>query len=439
MQIPFCGESKVNNYFRLARFSLEKNVLEEFTEPFGIAVPANLLFYYKKSMAEFLKSNKRPFFIDPVTYLFTYPVNMLKTKDFDFEVDNAGLYKVKKSFEKLVKALDEDLITLFKTSGALQIDYFNRPGKLEAFAQNTLDFQKNLLNESAEPISRYETMLGIQADENSEIKPAFVIPPYFYYRNTDDPWYTISLRLSQLAKQLSPDDKVYSVICTEKYNLNEEFANKLITDYGHSDGFLLFISDFDETNETVENLKSFIEFTNRLFVGSNKPILNLYGSFFSMLLSFRGLEGVTSGLCILDHRDATAEFKGGIAALRFYLPSVKAKLAEQDFITFLQNFNTTGECDCAFCLKVAKLRSSLPSPRNFATAIDHLFSEERGDLMTSAMEHYLHNRIKEAKIISERPLAEILLDMQNKRKEAAKYAPLINLSNSTERITRAMR
>ncbi len=423
----------MKNYFRLARYSLEKDVIEEFSDPFGIVIPANLLFYYKKSMAEFLRTSNRPFFVDPVTYLFAYPANLLKTKDFNYEIDNSGNYKVKKSFEKLVDAFDEDLIKLFKTLGALPSAYFDNPLTAQKFVSNCINFQKNLLIESIEPISRYESMLGTDTTQEQGVKPVFIVPPYFFFRNLADPWYAVNLRLSKLTKQFSPDDLVYSVISTDKDNLDEAFADKIIADFDTSDGFLLFISDLNESGESLNTLKNLMNFVNRIYINTNKPIINLYGSFFSMLLNFRGLDGVTSGLCILDHRDATAEFKGGRAAIRFYLPSTRAKLAEQDFSTFLQNFNTNLECDCLFCQRIAELRKTLGS-RDYAAYIDRLFSDERGELMASAMEHYLHNRIKEARLITDKPLTEILAILVNNKTDASKYSPLINTGNFVEKI-----
>lgn len=423
----------MKNYVRMARFSLEKDVVAQFPNSFGLAIPANLLFYYKKSMAEFIRANAETFFIDPMTYLFAYPANMLKTRDFDYETDNLGNYKLKKSFEKLVNAYDEELIDSFRSLIPLPLAYFDNLMKTRKFIENNIMYQKNLLKKSLDSISKYELLLGLGNPENESLSPGFITAPYFYFRSTSDPWYIINLRLSKLTKELCPDEKVYSVICTEKQNLNNNFADTIAGDFNESDGYLLFISNFNESTESILLLKQLMSFVSRLHIKSNKPILNLYGSFFSILLKFNGLEGVTAGLCILDHRDATAEFKGGRAPLRFYIPSLRDKISEQDFKTFLLRFNPADECDCSFCQTLAEARRSL-SPIEFASYIDQLFTTGRGQLMTDAMEHFLHNRLKESELTASMPLSDIRAIIETNRACSRKYIALINTGNLIEKI-----
>jgi hypothetical protein len=422
----------MKNYVRLARFTLEKDVIAQFPNSFGLTIPANLLFYYKKSMAEFIKKNAESFFIDPMTYIFVYPTNMLKTKNFEFEVDSSGNYRLKKSFEKVVCAYDEELLNLFRSCTSLPLSYFDTSSNVERFVQNNIAYQKNLLRESLDQISLYESMLGLNGSGNPNLEPEFITAPYFYFRNTSDPWYKVNLRLSQLTKMRCPDDRVYSVICVNKQSLNNALADSILSDFNEMDGFLLFISDFNESDEAVPLLRQLRSFVSKLNE-SSKPILNLYGSFFSILLKFNGLEGVSSGLCILDHRDATAEFKGGRAALRYYVPSLRGKLSEQDFRTFLLQFNTSNECDCSFCQVVAEARNSL-SAREFATHVDELFTDGRGQLMADVMEHFLHNRLRESEMVGNNSLSEIRAIIETNRADSEKYRALINTGNFTDRI-----
>src|SRR4030067_3070432 len=212
-----------------------------------------------------------------VTYIFVYPANMLKTRDFEYEIDSSGKYKLKKSFEKLVNAFDVDLVELFNSLRPLPLEYFNDPANVEKFVMNNAAYLKNLLKEPLEGISRYEAMLGLDDPENQELEPEFITAPYFYFRNTADPWYNINVRMSQLTKELNPDDKVFSVVCTEKQNLNDVLADKVATDFDRIDGFLMFISNFSESAETVPLLRQLMRFVNRLNTISPKPILNLYG------------------------------------------------------------------------------------------------------------------------------------------------------------------
>ncbi len=424
---------RVKNYVRLARFAIEKEVIVQSQDSFGLTIPANLLFYYRKSMAEFIRKNAESFFIDPMTYIFVYPSNMLKTKDFDFEVDSSGNYKLKKSFDKLIRAYDEGLLELFRSCNPLPLSYFDNGLNVEKFVQNNILYQKNLLKESLDRISKYESMLGLNGSENAELEPEFITAPYFYFRNTSDPWYNVNLKLSQLTKEHCPEDIVYSVICTDKQNLNNIFADKIVSDFRDLDGFLLYISDFNESAEHVPLLRQLRSFVGRLHEESSKPILNLYGSFFSILLRYSGLEGVSSGLCILDHRDATAEFKGARAALKFYMPSLRDKISENDFKTFLLQFNPTDECNCSFCQRLAEVRNGLSSVE-LRTRIDRLFTDGRGQLMSDTMEHFLHNRLQESQLTINKSLSEIKAIIEINRADSRKYVALMNTGNLIDKI-----
>jgi hypothetical protein len=423
----------MKNYVRLARFTLEKEVIAQFSNSFGLTIPANLLFYYKKSLAEFISRTAQSFFIDPMTYIFTYPENMLKTEDFELKVDSSGNYKLKKSFEKLICAYDEGLLELFRSRGRLPPSYFENSATAEGFVKNNISYQKNLLRESLDRISMYEAMLGLDDSENPNLQPEFITAPYFYFRDTSDPWYDVTVRLSQLTKQFSPDDEVYAVVCVDKQSLNNTLVDRIVSDFGELDGFLLFVSDFNESTESVQLLGQLRSFVNRLHEEASKPVVNLYGGFFSILLNYNGLDGVSSGLCILDHRDATAEYTGARAPIRFYVPSLRDKLSEQDFKTFLQSFNPTDECDCSFCQLWAKTRNTLSS-REFGIRIARLFMNDRGQIMTESMGHFMYNRLRESEMVRNSSLPEIRAIIEANRASSEKYRVLINTGNFTDRV-----
>ena len=425
----------MQTYVRLTRYTLEKEIIAQFPNSFGLTIPANLLMYYCKSLAEFISKNPKPFFIDPMTYIFVYPTNMLKTENFELQVDREGNYKLKKSYEKLVRACDRGLIELFQSRNSLLLLYFDDPSNVEKFVKNNIGYQKNLLRNSLDKVSKYESMLGDDISRNLNLEPEFITAPYFYFRNTSDQWYNVSLRLSQLTKELSPDDRVYSVICADKQSLNSTLVDTIVSDFDEVDGFLLFASDFNESIEPASSLRRLRSFVNRLHEESSKPILNLYGSFYSVLLKYDGLEGVSSGLCILDHRDATAEFIGARAPIRFYLPSVRNKISEQDYKTYLERFNPVDECNCNLCQVLAERKNTLSS-REYVSYVGDLFSGSRGQLMTDTMEHFLYNRLQESELVNTSPFSEVRTILETNRRTSRRYARLLNTGNFVDAILR---
>lgn len=423
-------------YARVARYTLEKEILAKYSNSFGLTIPANLLLYYGKSLAEFLTKYPKPFFIDPVTYIFVYsPINMFKRDNFEIQFDHDGNYKLKKSYDKLVRVYDEGLIKLFKSDKPLLISYFDDPDNVDKFVRNNIAYQKNFLPNSLEKISRYEAMAGEEIPEQSNLKPEFLTAPYFYFRDTSDPWYDVNKKLSQLTKELSPDDDVYSVICTDKQSLSSNFADDIASDFDEIDGFLMFASNLNEYNEHVQSLSRFKTFISRLYEVTSKPILNLYGSFFSVYLKYYGMKGVSSGLCVLDHKNVLAEVTGAIARIKFYIPSVHGYIAENDYKTYLERFDPSDECDCNLCQDLANRKIRLP-PSRYVSHIDQLFKSGRGQLMNNTIKHFLHCRLNESEMVNTKSLSEVNTVLQQNRRTSRRYANVLNISNFVDRMLR---
>lgn len=422
-------------YVRIARYTLEKDSIAQHSNSFGLTIPANLLMYYSKSLAKFIIENPRPFFIDPVTYIFVYPRNMLKRHESELQVDQEGNYKLKKSYDKLVRAYDKGLIDLFKSDNPLPISYFDDPDNVEKFVRNNIAYQKNLLTNSLDKISRYEAMAGEEIPDQSNLKPEFLTAPYFYFRNSSDPWYKVNINLSQLTKEFCPNDNVYSVICTDKQSLSSTLADEIVSDFDEVDGYLLFASNFEEYVEPIRSLRRLKSFVTRLYEESSKPIVNLYGNFFSVFLNYYGMKGVSSGLCVLDHKDVSAEVTMAIARIKFYLPSIRGFLVESDYRTYLERFNPSDECDCNLCRALANKKTSL-STRSYVSGIDNLFSIGRGELMTSAMDHFLHCRLNESELVNTKSLSEIRAILETNRRTSRRYVHILSTSNFVDRILR---
>lgn len=418
-------------YVRLARYTLEKDIITEFPNDLGLVLPANLLLYYGKSIAQYIKNTSKSYFIDPMTYVFTHPKNMLKAdENNELEKDESNDYKLKKSYENLVKSYGSQLFDLFRSNIPLSPSYFDDSNNLKNFIENNVEYQKNALKKNYSKISKYEIMLGLSGSGTISLEPEFITAPYFYFNSFSDPWYAINIKLSRMTKSVVSDKKMFSVLCFNKSLLfDSSLADRISKDFNESDGFLLYISDLDETSEVVPTLKNLKLFIGSLYVLTKKPIINLYGTFFSVLLNYSGLYGVSSGMCILQQRDATKEYPRSWAPIRFYIPSTHNKIAEDDLITiYLEKFEPTEECSCSFCLKISKMKESLP-PREYVSYIAKQFKTNRGEIMQSIMRHFLNNKLYEIDLVNSNPLETIRRYLKQNETQAEKYIPLLNIKN----------
>ena len=67
-------------------------------------------------------------------------------------------------------------------------------------------------------------------------------------------------------------------------------------------GFIIWVADFDETNESLGILKGLKDFVQALS-STGKKVINLYGGYYAILLRHFGLKGFSSGICTRDSGD----------------------------------------------------------------------------------------------------------------------------------------
>jgi hypothetical protein len=85
-------------------------------------------------------------------------------------------------------------------------------------------------------------------------------------------------------------------------------------------GFTIWVDSFNEHEEAKDILEGFIYFLRKLKRVHRKPIYNMYGSFFSILLthrSFNLLDGVSHGMEYGEHREVYP-VGGGLPVSKYY-------------------------------------------------------------------------------------------------------------------------
>jgi hypothetical protein len=132
---------------------------------------------------------------------------------------------------------------------------------------------------------------------------------------------------------------------------DENFVNKITEAINKTKGVFYWIDDFDETKATKEELKKLLNFVEKITVSK----INLYGGYFSILLSYKGLNGVVHGLEYGESRDVVP-VGGGIPVAKYYLPDIKKRLKAEDIIEILYAKNIESNkkfhkqiCNCQKC------------------------------------------------------------------------------------------
>jgi len=364
------------NFFRLG-ITGERDLFQSQPDTyFGVVIPASIASFYQGFVPTFLRDLKKPFVVDPMTYVFARDLNNLKRGD-----------EIKKSFQKLISHYGKPWSEILSKRQLIPKD-FREDGKwkdaaLKSMAQKTLTFQKELLHpKTAMQLSlmEYTKMLSGGSVEKNDA-PMFLVAPYFYFESTSDAWYEITLKMAELANSLKGGLPLYAVVCASKeVLLDDRQLKKISKDFAKFDGCIIWFSTFDEERDSEQHLGGIVTLL-KMFDNNKKPVLMLYGGDFCMLLSkvSEFLTGFSRGICYGKSKDVDAETpKGGGAPKRYYYANVGTKLSESISRNFFSD-NPTELCRCKICRRIMD---------RIKTSDDVAGFFDRSDLM-SLREHFL--------------------------------------------------
>lgn len=353
------------NFKRFYRFdfAVTQVLNEKIDKYYGIVISAHILTYTPRSVVQILNETRKPFFIDPMTFVFA--------RDID-NISRNG--KIRKSYRKLI---DEYGTPFTKTINGLRLspsDFKDANGDLDdsiiaQASRRVLDCQINKCVVSAD-FRKYDRLLkkGISP---STMKPSFLVAPYFYINRTDDDWYEISLRFSQIANEIKGESELYPVICISGNIIwDQSQISKIIRDYEGFDGYLLWVNNFNEqklTSNEINGIKSLIAGLS----ASGKPVYSLYGGYLCDLLSKFGLNGYSSGICYGEKR--SVDTRGGGAGNRYYIPTVHLKISDGLANAFFSESDGNRRllCSCPTC---AGIRDSISGSISTIDYVDAFFA-----------------------------------------------------------------
>lgn len=393
---------RAKNFYRLGTVG-EKSLFEDMKDYyFGIVIGAHFAAFYPSWLLTFLSKVKKPFFIDPVTYIFARNLDNIKKEN-----------NFKKSYEKLMDICGKNVKTILKRRQLMPKDFLDTNSTLiQDFTKNIVSFQKDIFKAtpSQQSILEYTKISGKKIEIPT---PLFLTTPYFYFTSLDDPWYEISIKIAKQSIKLKGEDELYAVLCFSKELLrNEDYIEKIIKDYAGFDGYLIWISDFDEKIESEEYLNGLKIFIRKLSE-SKKPIFTLYGEFFSLLLSKFGLAGYSRGICYGDSKSVDAYTTGGRPPRQYYLSLLHIKLSESIARTFFSD-NPNLLCKCKICSEILRNVKSTENVKKIGEFFDNI------DFIKEAKQHFMIMHAKEIDTISKNPLETLKKELEQEYEKSEK-------------------
>jgi len=324
----------------------------------GIKIPGNILLYQYRGTPAFIFTNQKPYFVDPMSYLFGQPFSSFKRQT------KAGL-NFKPSFRKLLEGHGFNSKEYIDSNSVVLLDsIFKSEKTLAEFVTCATEFQLNAVSGGLDDIKALMTLEEFENLSTGMMRPQICLPPYFLYsqnfsavRNITTAIELNSRILSATLEIVDPSVDLFPVILINRDELITSYADEVadaLLGLGFP-GHCVWIDGFDERYASREEVLALANFIRKL-AGENeskKQVVLLYGGFFSLLLHHFGLSAICHGLSYGESRKigASANKFSGPAPRRYYIRDLHRFFTLDDSLKILRK-RPDLICSCPVCQRV---------------------------------------------------------------------------------------
>lgn len=358
----------------------------------GVVISSHIIENIPKHISKMLTKLKKPYIVDPYTYIFGGDVGNIREKSwFSSLLEKYGVDKI----------VDRDTLSL---DHAVLVDGDGRPTKsLQELVCNVMSYQKNVIDSTVIDILEFIDFGEGEGTNQPRPAPYGIIPPYFFISEKDSEWLKVNISAVKVAiNKRKAGEKIIGVIMINSDIMRDRLAVKNIVSAYNIDGideFMVWPAGMNEKTAERTTLESFKDFMLRL-AQYGKPVTSIYGGLFPLLIQTptNASFGTTHSICYGEHR-VPFVLGGPAAVVMFYQRQVRVKipLSARNEVESELSLN---RCDCIYC---ADIKEGADSARLFELA----------------GKHFLVCRMKEVKKIN-RAGTLYLLDEMAKSYEHAK-------------------
>jgi len=435
--------------------SAEKTQLEKAINAYDyLVINGNSAAYVSRAIAKFVvekffSKKEKGFIIDPITYAFQQNIHLLRNK---LRTDEETL---KKSIKKLVDIYQEPANKVIEGIPIHPSD-FKDNSLLKYFCSRVLDFQYSIVSIyiNDNDLKKYlqyatENMKGLAP----QFHPKLLIAPYFYLNPNDSnfkDWLKLNVAfLNEATTQADADFNKCPVFGQIVINKNVLRDKNIMDDVSkhYADckckGFTIWVDSFNEHEETKETLEGFIYLLRSLKKNhKGKQIFNMYGSFFSILLTHNSinlLDGVSHGMEYGEYREVYP-VGGGIPVSKYYYMPLHQRedftkafyLLEYNKIidTSLRTWGNTDRyfdeiCKCEQCRNI--MDKEMVNFYKFESTEYYEITNKKGNIIRrkkassqtkqNCLFHYLLCKKMEFSMINKKTIDELINELQEEKKK----------------------
>ena len=346
-----------------------------------LSINGNTAAYVSNAIAQFIvdKFFSKPdkgFFIDPITYAFQ-ATSKVNTIDLLYNKKNNNEKVLKKSIEKLIEKYGNPVLKITKGETLSPKDFCDG-NMFNTFCENVLGFQYSLISQHIQDNDLGKYITYVSKNDLPQLHPKFLIAPYFYINAEDlyvKEWVDLNSKFAEKALSLSKENfnncPVFAQLAINKNVFqNKKLFQYVIDEYNklNVDGLTIWVDDLNEHEATKEELYSFTSLLNDL---KYKTKYNMYGGYFSIMLTHEKvglLNGVSHGLEYGESRKVYP-VGGGLPVSKYYFFPIHKRMDFTDSFYLLEGLGVinptasdwgdttryyTQICNCAQCKTVLK-------------------------------------------------------------------------------------
>lgn len=216
--------------------------------------------------------------------------------------------------------------------------------RIEAIARAWAEFNRSYQSSSNSKFDKYAARLGEPVVSTNSKGPAFVLPPYVVAGQPSDPWWLVSKKLFTATQQaVGAAPPCYRVVATTSVGALAGLLNDVPDERA-----VVWVSNFDELVRGEDDLFTFA-MAIRVSAVSGKALFDLYGGFFSVLLSAFGLTGSSHGIGFSESRNWLELPSSGAPPARFYVPSIHRYMQPDEADLLYSADPQLIDCACLEC------------------------------------------------------------------------------------------
>ena len=332
-------------------------------------------------ICNFVKDTRKPFIVNPMLYVFSLPTEMLL---------NHETGKIRNCYQRMAQYYGQVFQKKLGKNPLTPLDYNSID--IDQTTENILHFQDQKCSGQLElsdidPIlqKKYQTDIKTTFLGKSNLEPNFYLAPYFCC--DQEGWYDLSLKFTKSAIKVTNGHRlVYAVIFLLAKTLRDTTRlDMIINDYSELNvgGYIIWINNLRYADASLGQLLGLKYLITKLSQ-TKKPIINLYGGYFSATLNHFGLSGFASGLAKSEGKHAFRPFIPNKEFKRpkpnYYIYKVHQAVDVSKAEKVLKEYHAL-QCSCKVCRRLTDNFSQMVEPVN-------------------AYSHFMNIRHKEFKTVS---------------------------------------